>query len=444
MLIVVKKEYSTNDVIMKLKMKLPTVNIIDYSDIKCIYISLKDSENLREFDEVRKNFLSKYIETFEYKMSMPEYIRTIFSHNTIAKYRKHESNKFIQREFDKNLSDLKDIFRELTWDIGVTTNDGKSYDIEKGDKGVKVGIIDSGIDLLHPDLKKNIIGAKSFVPYEKSVEDFTGHGTMVAGIIAANGRMKGVAPNIGIFSYKVFDKNNTSNSIWVLNAIIEAIKDEMDVINLSLSMYKSLFYCEDRAMIMAFNRVLYYAEKNKCVIVASSGTELEGYDISRGITKFKKDNRDIVDIKIHIPGGLKNIITVASSDREYNAQSTSNYGTNVNLYAPVGSVKYFENRREININYATVTTYPTYLCKDNPNIVCCGYILNFGGTSLAVPKVSAAIALIIARYKNKYGVKPEIDIIKKYLYEGADGCSNDEKIKLSYGVVNVESSLRLI
>ena len=63
--------------------------------------------------------------------------------------------------------------------------------------------------------------------------DKLGHGTHVAGQIAANGNLKGIAPGIGIKSYRVFGEQN-ADSLWIIKAIIEAAKDDVDVINISL------------------------------------------------------------------------------------------------------------------------------------------------------------------------------------------------------------------
>ena len=97
------------------------------------------------------------------------------------------------------------IYDPWRWDIDQVTNDGKSFSIEEGNHNVKVGIIDSGIDFNHPDLKGNIISrGKSFVDGVTDTHDYTAHGTMVAGTIAANGNIKGVAPKVGLVPYKVF------------------------------------------------------------------------------------------------------------------------------------------------------------------------------------------------------------------------------------------------
>ncbi len=130
------------------------------------------------------------------------------------------------------------------------TSNGQSYEAFSGTKNVTVGIIDSGITVTHPDLKANIMeGSKNLVPENgfrgtepnesgdlNKIQDLTGHGTHVAGQIAANGYIKGVAPEIGVKSYRVFG-SKSSDSIWVIKAIVEAANDDVDVINLSLGSY---------------------------------------------------------------------------------------------------------------------------------------------------------------------------------------------------------------
>jgi subtilisin family serine protease len=106
---------------------------------------------------------------------------------------------------------------------------------EKGikGKGVKIGIVDSGCNLKHSDLKiKNAYDfTKSGTP-----EDSSGHGTHVAGIIAAQGNnhgVLGVAPDSEISIYKALDGSNGTLS-GVISAIKAAIDEGMDIINLSL------------------------------------------------------------------------------------------------------------------------------------------------------------------------------------------------------------------
>jgi minor extracellular serine protease Vpr len=108
-------------------------------------------------------------------------------------------------------------------------------------KGVKVGVIDTGIDYHHPDLSRNYKGGHDLVdgdkdPMESNSQDgpMTLHGTHVAGIIAANGRINGVAPDAEVIAYRALGPGGSGTTEQVLSAIEEAIKDKVDILNLSL------------------------------------------------------------------------------------------------------------------------------------------------------------------------------------------------------------------
>lgn len=108
-------------------------------------------------------------------------------------------------------------------------------------KGIKVGVIDTGMDYTHPDLQHAYRGGKDLVdgdsdPMEtKNQGDLdTIHGTHVAGIIAANGKLKGVAPEAEIYAYRALGPGGAGDTEQVLAAIESAIKDKVDVLNLSL------------------------------------------------------------------------------------------------------------------------------------------------------------------------------------------------------------------
>lgn len=108
-------------------------------------------------------------------------------------------------------------------------------------KGIKVGVIDTGIDYHHPDLSRNYKGGHDLVdgdkdPMESNSQDgpMTLHGTHVAGIIAANGRINGVAPDAEVIAYRALGPGGSGTTEQVLAAIEEAIKDKVDILNLSL------------------------------------------------------------------------------------------------------------------------------------------------------------------------------------------------------------------
>ena len=105
--------------------------------------------------------------------------------------------------------------------------------------GVKVGVIDSGVDKSHPDLI--VAGGLGCVPGspENQFGPSGSHGTHVAGIIAGRGAaptgVRGIAPGASIFSYRVFDDTaNSGSSFAIVKAIRRGIADGCDLLNMSL------------------------------------------------------------------------------------------------------------------------------------------------------------------------------------------------------------------
>ncbi|NKE04596.1 S8 family serine peptidase [Mesobacillus selenatarsenatis] len=108
-------------------------------------------------------------------------------------------------------------------------------------KGVTIGVIDTGIDYDHPDLRRSFAGGHDLVdgdddPMETKGAGFrsTLHGTHVAGVIAANGRMRGIAPDAKLVAYRALGPGGSGTTEQVIAAIDEAIKDKVDILNLSL------------------------------------------------------------------------------------------------------------------------------------------------------------------------------------------------------------------
>ena len=111
-------------------------------------------------------------------------------------------------------------------------------------QGVKVGIIDTGIDFDHPDLHGfgslgRIMGGYDYVNTNEKPLDTNGHGTEVAGIIGANGSFSGMAPKSQLFSYKVSATGESVSSEYIIQAIEHAIADKVNVINISLGVNRT-------------------------------------------------------------------------------------------------------------------------------------------------------------------------------------------------------------
>ncbi|MFB6204592.1 MAG: S8 family serine peptidase [Candidatus Nanohaloarchaea archaeon] len=113
-------------------------------------------------------------------------------------------------------------------------------------KGVTVAVIDTGVDYTHPALGgcttseftggscEKVVGGYDFVNGDNDPMDNNGHGTHVAGIVAANGTLKGVAPGAKLLAYKVLNSEGVGYTSDIISGIEQAVMDGADIISLSL------------------------------------------------------------------------------------------------------------------------------------------------------------------------------------------------------------------
>jgi len=111
-------------------------------------------------------------------------------------------------------------------------------------EGIKIGVIDTGVDYFHPDLygfgpDGKIINGYNYINENNAPLDTSGHGTQVVGIIAADGELKGIAPKSSIIIYKVSDDGKFVPFHLIIKAIEQAIEDEVDIINISLGVNRT-------------------------------------------------------------------------------------------------------------------------------------------------------------------------------------------------------------
>ncbi len=186
---------------------------------------------------------------------------------------------------------------ETTVDLGSTVTPEMFYaknmtgvDIAQNElgltgKGVKVGVIDSGIDVDHPAFKGRIVAGYDFVgdDYGKdntykpvpdnNPDDCGGHGTHVAGIVGGydpskvlNGApFKGVAPDVSFGAYRIFGCTGSSQDDVILAAMEQSVKDGMQVVNMSLG--SPFEPWKETPLSMAADRMV----KRGVVVVASAG-----------------------------------------------------------------------------------------------------------------------------------------------------------------------------
>jgi major intracellular serine protease len=244
----------------------------------------------------------------------------------------------------------------MTIPYGVTLHQAPEV-WEQGEKGegIVVAVLDTGLDISHPDLKECDIGGRNFTTEGRPEDyrDFNGHGTHVAGTIAAaeNGSgVVGVAPKAKILTVKVLDRNGGGN-YW---SIIEGIKfatnwrgkngERVRVINMSLG-----GSVDDRRM----QQAILDACSKGILVVAAAGNEGDANEET---------------FEYSFPSAYNECITVAACDKDKKLANFSN------------------NHLEIDIIAAGVdvlSTYPT------------SQFARLSGTSMAAPHVAGLLALII-------------------------------------------------
>lgn len=85
-------------------------------------------------------------------------------------------------------------------------------------KNIRVVTLDTGV-YLHPDLRQNVVGFLDFVAMKRACYDDNGHGTHVGGILCANGRMKGMAPQAQLIALKVLGKDGGGQTERVIRGL---------------------------------------------------------------------------------------------------------------------------------------------------------------------------------------------------------------------------------
>lgn len=325
-----------------------------------------------------------------------------------------------------NRNSNESIYEQLAWHVDAVTNNKESLEVSKG-SGCKIALVDSGIDINHPFLNNCIDyeNSKSFVSGESNINDTNGHGTMVAGILHQ------VAPEALIVPYKVIG-DSSGESQWTIEAIVEAVNDEVDVINLSLGTYKCINEQSEKLTIEAFEEAIDYALENDVMVVASVGNNGDNLDelfANEGI--------------LHLPSEIEGVNAVSSSHGTSLA-SYSNYGLNTQFCAPGGELVYVDGY--VDIGQWIYCIFPTSMDNGLASIgVPQGYTFSYG-TSLATPSVSAGAADLKSYYLSKH--PDEIFTIEE-VYTNLKNGSVDlgtpgHDIYFGHGRINIGNSLEEI
>ncbi|HFU4173872.1 TPA: S8 family serine peptidase, partial [Streptococcus suis] len=346
------------------------------------------------------------------------YIEEIVANNTLT-VKPNITYLYGENVYTNNSFD----FWSNQWDMQKSISTGTKFRHKSTGKAT-IGVIDSGITYDNPQIYSNIISVKNFtadldtgVVDEQNIIDKTGHATSVVGQISSNGEYKGIAPGMKIRMYRVFDEGNAQDQ-WILKAIIQAAKDDVDVINLSLGEYlleNSTDEDDNTALVNIYQRAINYAYNQGSVVVASVGDEGIDLDNQAELKDYLgslngKDYNQVDGFVRDIPAELDNIVTVGSVDDDDYISSFSNRGSSVDIYATGGGTKALAE-----VGYENWVSKKLYE-KDwviVPTLE--GKFTYAYGTSIATPKVSAALGLII----EKYNLKDQPDEAIKILYDNS-------------------------
>ncbi len=243
----------------------------------------------------------------------------------------------------KDLSKKKEKGEYLNWGTALW-NLPKTWKQERG-QGVKVAVLDTGVDLNHPDLKDGIKGYKDFTG--EGINDVSGHGSHCAGVIGArinDTGTVGIAPECDLYIGKVLGREGGSNET-VAAGVDWAVEQGVHLISMSLGGANS-----SKQLYESIHKAL---AQGVCLICAA-GNEGSLYSNSIGY-----------------PGRYGSVITVAAHDPDGNRAGFSSRGGELDFMAPGTDI---------------------WSChKDS------GYA-SLSGTSMATPFVAGLAALVIGKH----------------------------------------------
>lgn len=263
---------------------------------------------------------------------------------------------------------------------------------------VVIAVIDSGIDLDHPEFEGKLVQGRDWIDDDDSPNDENGHGTHVAGIAAATGNNQlgviGMAPEAKIMPLRVLGPLGAGNSEDIAEAIRWAADHEADVINLSLGgssdLLGRLYNKVDPT-----NEAILYANSKGVVVVAAAGN----------------DDTFLTAYNLETP-----VIVVNASNEAGEAARFSNFGDPRAVSAAGARI------------ISTAPTYPVTIWPDGSD----GYE-TLDGTSMAAPHVAGIVALMMASGDRS------VERIQDRLVSTASNSDNDPL--LGAGIVNAQAAV---
>ena len=230
-----------------------------------------------------------------------------------------------------------------------------AWDLTKGQASIIVAVVDTGLDLNHPDLQGQWINGYNELDPQSLPQDNQGHGTHVSGIIAAalnnSTGVAGIAPQCKIMPIKALDSKGQGDDMDIAVGIRWAVDHGAKIINLSLGSPLNNNGTYDESSIV--DDAVSYAQSKGVLLVAAAGNDGVG--------------------TLSYPATLPGVISVGSADSQNRRSDFSNYGSPLSLLAPGENI---------------LSTFPVSLSGQKLPYQ------DLSGTSTATPVVSAVAALI--------------------------------------------------
>jgi len=254
-------------------------------------------------------------------------------------------------------------------------------------EGITVAVVDSGVAASHPDLSGRVERGHDFVDDDEDASDAYGHGTHVAGIVAATGDngvgVAGMAWRARVLPVRVLDGSGYGYYSDIIAGIRYAADHGARVINLSLG---------GAAYSQALQEAVDYARSKGCVLVAAAGNN--GQD------------------SLSYPAACEGVLAVGATDPEDRPASFSNRGEELDLVAP---------------GVAIYSAYPE------------SRYASLSGTSMAAPQVSGAVALLLSREPGLSAEEAE----SRLTGSARDLCDRGRDAYSGWGMLRVDGALGL-
>jgi thermitase len=262
----------------------------------------------------------------------------------------------------------------------------QSWEVTQGRSDVIVAVVDTGIDLNHPEFQGKLVGGYNVIADNKIPQDDNGHGTHVAGVIAAktnNGDgIAGMSWYSKLMPIKAIGADGSGTAFDIAQGIHWATDHGAAVINLSVGNYTSS---------AALQEACRYAFDRNVVLVAASGNDATNQP--------------------SYPAAYKEVLSIAAVDHERRRADFSNFGEYVDVAAP------------------GVDIPSTYIYSDYAAL---------SGTSMACPHVAALASLIRSVQP---GMK-NTDVMQLIRRSATDLGNPGRDNYYGYGMINVNSALR--